>query len=497
MTDTSQTQAQREGSDGGEQPDPRRWRALAACLVGGAMVLLDVTIVNVALPSIRTGLGASESALQWVVSGYALSFGLLLVPAGRLGDVRGRRTIFVVALVLFALASLACGLAPSSTFLVLARLAQGLAGGLLTPQINAVIQQLFRGRERAVAFGLFGTVIGVSTAIGPLLGGVLIAAFGAEEGWRSVFLVNLPIAVVAVPFAWKLLPAPVRGQRRGHDYDPVGVVLFGVAVVALLLPLVQERQWEGAAKWLLVPAALGVAGLFLVWEVTYARRGKEPLIDLALFDRRSYTFGVSMITLYFAGFTPLFFVFTLYLQTGLGYSALAAGVAITPFAASSAVGAFLGGRIVDRWGRVLVAVGLGMVLLGFLGTWLAVRLVPADGTGWATVAPLVLAGLGSGLVISPNQTVTLSQVPVERAGTAGGVLQVGQRIGAAVGIAAVGAVFFARVAATEGDFASGFEHGLLVAAGFIGLALVIALVDVVVDRRLSRPSGQPAEGRSG
>ena len=179
MTDTHQQQERTA-----QAPDPRRLRALAVCLVGGFMVLLDVSIVNVALPSIRTGLSATQSELQWVLSGYALTFGLLLVPAGRIGDVRGRRTMFVVALGLFTLASLACGLAPGALFLVVARLVQGLAGGLLTPQISALIQQLFSGRERGTAFGLFGTVVGVSTAIGSLLGGVLIHAFGTDAGCR-------------------------------------------------------------------------------------------------------------------------------------------------------------------------------------------------------------------------------------------------------------------------------------------------------------------------
>src|SRR4051794_19616208 len=242
--------------DAQDQPDPRRWRALAVCLVGGFMVLLDVSIVNVALPSIRDGLQASESELQWVVSGYALTFGLLLVPAGRVGDVRGRRTMFVTALGLFSLASLACGLAPPSLFLVVARLIQGLAGGLLTPQISALIQQLFRGRERGTAFGLYGTVVGVSTAVGPLLGGALIAAFGTDHGWRWVFFINLPIGVAAMPLAWRLLPRPDLARRRRHDYDPVGVGLLGGGIVVLLLPLVQERQWQGGAQGLAIPGAL-------------------------------------------------------------------------------------------------------------------------------------------------------------------------------------------------------------------------------------------------
>jgi EmrB/QacA subfamily drug resistance transporter len=470
--------------DGPEQPDPRRWKALAVCLVGGFMVLLDVSIVNVALPSIRTGLQASESELQWVVSGYALTFGLLLVPAGRIGDVRGRRTMFMVALGLFSLASLACGLVPSSLFLVIARLVQGLAGGLLTPQISALIQQMFRGPERGTAFGLFGAMVGISTAVGPLLGGVLIAAFGAAEGWRSVFFINLPIGLAAIPLAWRLLPRPDPTERRRHDYDPVGVVLLGLGITVLLLPLVQEQQWKGGAKWLLVPAAVVLLVVFIAWEVRYTRRDKEPLVDLALFRLRSYTLGSALITLYFAGFTPLFFVFTLYLQIGLGYSALAAGLAITPFALGSAVAAALGGRIVYRFGRSLVVLGLVLVLAGFVGTLIAVHLVPAHGTAWATLAPLLLGGMGSGLVISPNQALTLAEVPVQHAGSAGGLLQVGQRIGAAVGIAAVGSVFFARLAATQGrDFAGAFERGMVVATAFLVAALLLALADVAVGRR--------------
>jgi len=486
VTEAPSQQVEHASAATTEQPDPRRWKALAVCLVGGFMVLLDVSIVNVALPSIRDALHASQSELQWVVSGYALTFGLLLVPAGRVGDVRGRRTMFVVALGLFTLASLACGLAPGSLFLVVARLVQGLAGGMLTPQISSLIQQMFSGRERGTAFGAFGTVVGISTAVGPLLGGALIAAFGADEGWRWVFFINLPIGLVAMPLAWRLLPAD-RGEQRRHDYDPLGVALLGAGIVVLLLPLVQEQQWKGSGKWLLIPAAALLLAAFVAWEFRYTRRGKEPLVDLDLFRLRSYSFGVSLITLFFAGFTPLFFVFTLYLQIGLRYSALEAGLAITPFAVGSAVAAAVGGRIVHRLGRVLVVIGLVMVAAGFVGTMVAVQGGAGDGTGWATLAPLLVGGLGAGLVISPNQALTLSQVPVARAGTAGGLLQVGQRIGAAVGIAAVGSVFFARVAATRGlDYAGAYVHGMVVATAFVVAALAIAVVDVVVERRVHR-----------
>jgi EmrB/QacA subfamily drug resistance transporter len=472
------------------QPDPRRWKALAVCLVGGFMVLLDVSIVNVALPSIRLGLDASSSSVQWVLSGYALAFGLVLVPAGRLGDMRGRRTMFVVGVGLFTLASAACGAAQGSTALVVARLIQGLAGGLITPQISALIQELFTGRERGKAFGLFGSVVGISTAIGPLLGGLLIQLFGDENGWRWVFFVNLPVGLVAIPLAWRFIPQ-VNAKKVRHDLDLVGIILLGLGVVVLLLPFLQEQDWQGDTKWLLLVLAAVLLGAFFLWEKRYRGRGREPVVDLALFSLRSYSFGIGMISLYFAGFTPLFFVLTLLLQSGLHYSALMAGLATVPFAIGSGVAAVFGGRVVHRFGRSLVVVGLAVVALGFIGVYVAVHLVPQHGTGWAILVPLLVAGLGSGLVITPNQTLTVSQVPVTQAGSASGLLQTGQRIGSAIGIAAVGAVFFARLGAHQ-SFPTAFAHGLVIAMAFVAAALVVAVTDVVVDKRSlhRQPSGQ-------
>jgi EmrB/QacA subfamily drug resistance transporter len=472
-----------------DRGDTHRWRALAICLVGGFMVLLDVSIVNVALPSIRSGLGAAQSELQWVVSGYALAFGLVLVPAGRIGDLRGRRTMFVVALGLFTLSSAACGAAQDSLFLVIARFIQGFAGGTLTPQISALIQELFEGEERGRAFGWFGTVVGISTAIGPLLGGLLIAAFGDTEGWRAVFFVNVPIGLAAMPIAWRLLPAHSHTQQSRHDLDPLGVGLLAAGAVTLLLPLVEEQQWKGATKWLLVPLAALILAAFVLWELGFSRRGKEPLVDFDLFRRRSYSFGAALATVYFAAFTPLFFVFTLYLQTGEKYSALLAGLAITPFAVGSGAAAALGGRIVQRFGRPLVVLGLVGVAVGYGGVLLAADFAPHHDTGWAMLAPLLLAGLGSGLVITPNQTLTLSQVPVARSGTAGGLLQTGQRIGAAIGIAAVGSVFFSSLGSSRGDYPRAFRDGLIIALVFIAVALVIAVSNVVVNRAVGGHHG--------
>ncbi|WP_328535130.1 MFS transporter [Streptomyces sp. NBC_00344] len=462
------------------RPDPRRWTALGVCLIAGFMTLLDVSIVNVALPSIRKGLHTPESDLQWVVSGYALAFGLFLIPSGRLGDARGRRAVFMVGLALFTLASAACGAAQSSMWLVIARLLQGVAGGLISPQISALIQQMFSGNERGRAFGMFGTVVGISTAVGPLLGGLLIQAAGPEEGWRWVFYVNLPLGAVCLALARRLLPdTPTASRVRLRDLDPLGEFLLGAGVLALLLPFVQSQQWHGAQKWLLLPVALLLLAAFTGWESRCSGRGIQPVLNMALFRVRSYWLGCLLILLYFAGFTSIFFISTLYLQSGLHYTALLAGLAITPFALGSGATAALGGRLVSRFGRPLIAIGLTMVAVGLGGTALAVHMVPGRGAGWAMAGPLLLAGLGSGLVIAPNQTLTLSEVPVSMGGSAGGTLQTGQRVGSAVGIAAVGSVFFAQMA---DGWPTAYDHGLIVSVAFVVAALIAALADIGTNR---------------
>ncbi|MEU4570318.1 MFS transporter [Micromonospora sp. NPDC023956] len=466
--------------------DRRRWQAVAVGLVAAFMTLLDVSIVNVAVPSIDRTLGASPSDLQWVLSGYALTFGLVLVPAGRLGDARGRRTAFVVGIALFTLTSALAGFATSPAWLIAARLVQGAAAGLVNPQVTGLIQELFHGPERGRPFGLLGATIGISTAIGPLLGGLLIAVGGEEHGWRWVFFVNVPVGIAAVVLGWRLLPAPVRRQGTGaRQLDPVGVLLLGVGVVLVLLPLVQREQWHGLSRWLLVAAGLATLGAFGFWERWYASRG-EPLFDLGLFRLRSYTLGSVIALVYFGGFTALFFIFTLFLQNGLGYSALLAGLAITPFALGSAAASALGGRVVNRYGRPLVTIGLLTVVVGLGAVVLALRFLPDAPAPLVTALPLLVAGIGSGLVITPNQTLTLAEVPVPEAGSAAGMLQTGQRIGAAAGIAAVGAVLFSSLADSDGDWSVAFRHSLLLAVGVICLALLVALLDVHRHRRNRR-----------
>ncbi|MBV2352841.1 MFS transporter [Streptomyces sp. J2-1] len=476
-------------------PDDRRWKALGVCLTAGFISLLDTSIVNVALPSMERGLGASEAAQSWVVSGYALTFGLALVPAGRLGDMRGRRQAFLIGLALFTVASLACGLAPGASWLVLFRLIQGTAAGMVAPQTSGLIQQMFQGAERAKAFGLLGSVIGISTAVGPLAGGLLIHAVGTDDGWRWVFFVNLPIGVAALIAGFRLLPRLPATNSRREEFDLFGVLLLGAGVLALMLPLVQEQQWTGRAKWALFPVAALLLGAFWVWERRQGRLGRAPLLDLRLFSLRSFTLGALISLTYFAGFTTVFFVFTLFLQNTLGYSALAAGVTVLPFAAASAVGAAMGGKMVVRHGRKLVVIGLSGVAVGLLGVIMAVRLVPGDRLGWATVLPMLIGGIGSGLTVSPNTTLTLTRVPVRRAGAAGGVLQTGQRVGSAAGIAIVGAVYFAHLTG-HGRSTTAIQLGLLTAVGLILIALVLAVADLR-ERSVHPEPGPETAGRPG
>jgi EmrB/QacA subfamily drug resistance transporter len=475
-----------------DEPDPRRWRALVVCLVAGFMTLLDVSIVNVALPSMQLGLGASSAELSWVVSGYALTFGLVLVASGRLGDDRGRRKMFLIALALFTVTSAVAGLSVNPTMLVVARLLQGAAGGMMNPQIIGVIQQLFTGRERGRAFGLFGAAIGISTAVGPLTGGLLLQWGGDLEGWRWVFYVNVPIGIVALLLGLRLLPrdaAVAKADRR--PLDLVGAVLLGAAVVALMLPLVLSEQDPSGAPWWLVGVAVLLLLLFVAWERRARRTHGHPLVNFGLLRTRSYSLGTTLGLLYFAGFTSIFFVLTLFLQQGRGFTPLEAGLALTPFALGSAASSAIGGRLVARFGKPLVVSGLLGVVVGLVATDVVLRLNPSS-VGWAIAVPLLVAGIGGGFVVAPNQTLALEEVPVREGGTAAGVLQTGQRIGSAVGISAVGAVFFGSLASSRGDWSSSISSGLVVTVGLVVLALVVGIADLVADRitrrrRAARP----------
>jgi EmrB/QacA subfamily drug resistance transporter len=463
--------------------DPRRWRALAVTQLAGFMTLLDLSIVNVALPSIERDLGASPEAVQWVVSGYALTFGLALVPAGRLGDLLGRRRMFLIALSAFVLTSALTGAAQSTGMLVAARLLQGVAGGMLTPQNSGLIQDLFRGAERGKAFGILGATIGLSTAVGPVAGGLILAAATGPEGWRWVFYVNVPIGLLALVLAARILPATSRAAGGVH-LDLIGSLLLGGGVLSLLLPLVRAETGGLRRLWWLFGVGILLLAAFAWWELRVVRRGRQPLLDPRLVRTSGYAAGLGIGLVYFMGFTGIWLVFALFFQNGLGYSALESGLAVTPFALGAALAAFIGGRLVARLGRWLTVAGLTAVTVGLAVTALLLRWVDADVTAWVAAGPLLVAGLGGGMVISPNVTLTLESVPVSMAGAAGGALQTAQRIGSAVGTAVLATVFYAVLRERGHDYPAAVSSALLCAAGFTLLALVLAVVELTRRRSL-------------
>jgi EmrB/QacA subfamily drug resistance transporter len=481
-----------------EPPDPRRWRALAVTLAAGFMTLLDVSIVNVALPSMQHGLGASPQGIQWVVSGYALTFGLTLVAGGRLGDLLGRRRMFLIALTGFVVTSAAAGAAPNEALLVTARLVQGLAAGMLTPQNSGLIQDLFRGAERGRAFGMLGATIGISTAAGPVIGGLILAAFGDQEGWRWVFYVNVPIGVVALVLAARLVPPgrPDRGSGGGSArsrIDFVGMALLGVTTLGVLLPLVQSTGGGDPWLWLLIPVAAGIAVVFVRWERATVRRGHSPLLDLRLFtDTSGFASGAVLATIYFCGFSGIWLVLSLFFQDGLGYTPLQSGLSVTPFALGSAATAMIAGRLVSRWGRRLTVTGLSLIVVG-LGTAAVLLRLTHDPshTGFVLIAPLFVAGVGGGAVISPNTTLTLACVPTSLAGSAGGALQTGQRIGTAIGTAVLATVFRSTVTRTRGDYPIAASTAVFCAIVFVVAALVVAVLELRAGRRTGPTDDEP------
>lgn len=478
--------------------DRTRWRAFGVCVAVAALTILDLSKVNVGLPSIEDSLGADSTALQIIVAGYALAFGLILVPAGRLGDLHSRKLMFVVGLSAFTLASVLCAIAPNITVLLIARTLQGVAAGIQMPQVIGLVQQLFQGKERGRAFGLFGATIGISTAFGPTVGGLLIALGGPADGWRLLFWMNVPLGLLALFFAIRLLPKRQRQATTNRELDPVGILLLGITIFGLMLPFVLTTgsSDDDPLRFLwLIAFVLGGAA-FVLWENRYKRLGRSPVVHFELFRLASYRNGLLIATVYFGAMPAIFLLSTLYLQQGLGLEPVYAGMVSITFALASAVTALIGGRLVDTYGRLLVVAGLVAVAVGFTLVLFAAIALPADLAPWYMAAAMTIAGAGGGFVISPNQTLTLAEIPVEQGGVAGSMGQVGQRVGTAIGVAAASSTFFATIFRESGEVAQlelyhdAFRNGFLVSLGLILVALVVGLVDLGARRRAEVSAAQ-------
>jgi EmrB/QacA subfamily drug resistance transporter len=468
------------GDGSSDELDPRRWRALGACVCALYITLLDVSIVNVALVPIGRDTGAGPAQLQWIVSGYALAFGMVPIIGGRLGDDRGRRLMLQLGIAAFVVCSAVVGLAPNPTVLVVGRVLQGLAGGLLNPQVSGLVQQLFPRWERGRAFGLIGTAVGVATATGPVLGGAILALGGPVYGWRLCFLVNVPIGLTALALvrAW-LRPEPKVGPVRPLDLP--GVALLAGGVFTLLLPAVQYDASHDPRLALLVLPAFGLLTAFWAWERGPAARRGYPLIDLGLFRISSYADGIVLAVLFFCAYTGTPLVLALFLQGGLDYTPLESGLTASAYAIGVTVASPIAGRLLPRAGaRVLVGglvlftVGVGAA--GLVGALAAGRVWPA-GVALLLAVPLLVAGAGGGSVITPNQALSLADVDVAGGSTAGGTLQTAQRVGNAIGAAVISAVFYAASSSPgpQREVTYGRAYGLALAVSVVFALAATAL----------------------
>ena len=475
--------------------DPRRWRGLSVLLLGQFCALLDVSVTNVALPSIGRSTGAGPSELQWVVSGYVLAFALMPVIAGRLGDTRGRRRMFFIGLTGFVIASAAVGVSPVPLVMIAARVIQGLFGGLLGPQVSGYIQNAFPRAERGRAFGLLGGAVGVGTALGPVIGGILIGLGGPEFGWRLVFFINIPIGVTAIILAvfWVKEVTPVR-DPASTALDVAGALLLGAGLLLVLFPIVEINQFHNGWLFLLLIPGAALVAAFIRRERALSVPGGSPLLDLRLFRVPSFTTGVAFAVVFFCSNTGIPLMLSLFYQQGLGFSALDSGLGITAFALGFVLGSQVAGRLVTRVGRPLV---LGAVSLFFAATLAIGIVVHLSGAVTAPLdvilrlaIPLFFLGTAGGSIVTPNQTLTLMDVDPRLGGAAGGVLQTAQRVGSSIGQTVLGTLFFlsvANVAASQQigtpatnhvAFANALDIGLIGSLFFSGAALILGLIDL-------------------
>jgi EmrB/QacA subfamily drug resistance transporter len=457
------------------------------------MNLLDTTIVYVATPSMLTDLHASLDAVLWVFNGYLLAFAVLLIPAGRLGDLFGPKRLSLIGLALFTAASAACGLSGDASQLIAARVAQGVGGALLTPQVLPFITALFSADRRGAAFGINGAVIGLATVAGPTLGGFIVT----NADWRWIFFINVPVGVVA--FVATVVLVPDLRPGRSHSFDPLGVVLATASLLAIVFGLIegQRYSWSTITGALTIPELIGAGVVLLILFVVWESRQREPLVPLRLFKLGDFAInnwiGVAIAFGMQAAFIPL----TIYTQSVLGMSALTSGLTFAPMSLAAGVVAPFAGRLTDRiGGRPIVVAGLGLFALGI--SWTA-AVASSGSTLWTFVLPMIVTGIGMGGVFAPSITVAMRPIQPADSGSASGVLNTTRQVGSAMGAAVVGAVLQNQLASLLPSRAAEAATQLSAAArgafvnGFAGAAKGNLEVGVGQAGHLPLPAGIPPD----
>ncbi|MFE9774883.1 MFS transporter [Streptomyces sp. NPDC005931] len=459
--------------------DRRRWFALAIVMTAAFMDLVDVTIVNIAIPSIQDDEGATFSQIQWITAGYALAFAAGLVTGGRLGDIHGRKRIFLIGIGGFTVASALCGLAVNPEMLVASRILQGAMAALMVPQVLSIVHATFPAHERGKVFGLFGAIVGLGAVSGPLLGALLTEGnlFGLQ--WRPIFLINLPVGIAGLVLGSRFITE--SRAPRALKLDLVGVALVTLGLLMLLYPLTRGRElgwplWGYAS----MAGALVVFAALVVHERAKTVRDGSPLVELSLFKVKSFAAGIAVQTVFGIGLGVFFLVWTLYMQIGLGWSPLRAGLTGIPFSlAVSAAAGMSVQTLVPRYGRKVLQAGALVMAAGVLiYIWESERY----GLGiasWQMALPLVVMGAGMGLIVAPLTDAVLSEVPREHAGSASGLINTVQQMGHALGLGLVSVVFFGvideRLAPAEVGpaFAHGFQHALGWVAAVMGVIFLL------------------------
>ena len=470
---------------GKQEPDPRRWAALMVMLLAGFMNLLDVSIVNIAIPSIQRSLHASYADVQWTLAAYTLSYALVLITGGRLGDTFGRKRLFLIGVTGFTIMSALCGAAQDPGMLIASRVVQGAMGALMIPQVLSVIQVTFPAAERIKALAAFGVTAGVATVSGPLLGGLLTSHSLLGLGWRSIFMINIPVGVIAVVAALML----VRESRapRPPRLDPVGVILLTGALLLLLYPLVEGRQL-GWPVWtyLMMAASAPALAVFTAYELARARGSGSPLVELGMFRQRGFAVGMAIALVFFMGIASFGLVLTLFLQAGLGFSSLHAGLTFVPFSLGVFVSSGAAARLEPRFGPRVTMAGALLIAAGMATLIGILHHYGAAVSTWDMVPALTLAGLGLGTVIAPLANVVLAGVPEQDAGSASGVLNTGFQLGGSIGLALIGVIFFGFLGSQTGlvtvspqvraaHFAVATSHTLWYQVGVFLLAFLLML----------------------
>jgi EmrB/QacA subfamily drug resistance transporter len=421
-----------------------RQRTIALTIVALAFVmdLLDSTIVNIAIPSIQTNLHASYTQIQWVIAGYLLAFATLLITGGRMGDVFGYKRLFMVGVAGFTLASLLSGLAWNPEVLIVARLIQGAMAALMVPQVMSLMQVMYKPEERGSIMGLFGALGGIAATLGPIIGGLLIQWNIAGLDWRPIFLINIPVGIFALAAGARYLPNGKSEHPLKLDLVGTGIVV--VAMLLFIFPLIEGRDlgWP-AWTFISMAAAIPLLVLFAWYEKRKMARDSSPLVPPALFRVRSFLTGISINFVFEVLFIGYFLIFTLMLQAGLGYSVIKAALTGIPFAIGIGFSiGFLSQKLLPVLGRYLASIGVLVMALGYSGVALLIHHYGLGLSPWQLALPVLLAGLGAGMIMMPIFSVVLADVDVKSAGSASGVLNAIQQVGGAVGIAVIGVIFF-------------------------------------------------------